>query len=329
MFKTGYKFNPETLSYDKMNLSFRQKMFRIFLLVFGFSSLVAVITFLVFYYYFDTTSYESMMHEKKMMLQQYKSLNKKISEINRVLDDMQNSDDKIIRTLLNIEPVSPSIRNAGIGGTDKYEKLRGYDNSGLVVEISKKIDQISARANVQALSYTSLLKIAKSKSNEFDCLPALIPVSKDKCHITSLFGYRTHPIFKRKQLHEGVDFAAPIGTNIYAPGDGVISNISYNGGYGRILRISHGFGYVTKYAHLQKIYVKKDQHVKRGDLIATVGNSGLSTGPHLHYEVYKNGKLQNPIDYTFGDLSPEEFHNIHIIPGRINEKNEDEVEVIK
>ncbi len=308
MFKNKYQFNPETLSYDKIELSRSQKIFKYFLLFLGVLISGSLLSLLIFWYFFDTTSYQSMQREKKLLQSQYQELNKKLEKIEGVLAELEYRDDDIYRTMFNADPIPQSVRNAGYGGSDKYKKLRGFDNSPMIIATTKKIDQIAAKLNVQAVSYDEVYKLALQKSKELEAIPAIAPVSTQKTHISSFFGYRFHPILKRKRLHEGLDFAGNIGTEIYATGNGVVKESGFSGGYGRIIKIDHGFGYVTYYAHLKESIVKKGQKVKRGQLIGYLGNSGLSTGPHLHYEVHKDNVRMNPLQYYFSDLTPEEFN---------------------
>lgn len=313
MFKNRYQFNPETLSYDKISLTTSQKITQVVLYLGAFAVIISSISFFIFTYFFNTADYQTLMNENKQWERQYKDLNKRMSEIERVLGDVQHRDDNIYRVMLEKDPIPASIREAGFGGTDRYNKLRGFDNSNLVIETTKRLDKISSKLNIQANSLEEIYSLAKRKSKELECIPALSPVSKKRCYISSFFGNRFHPILKRRKFHEGLDFAAPVGTKIYAPGDGVVKSVAFSGGYGRVIKIDHGFGYKTLYAHLYKVKVKVGDKVKRGQVIATIGNSGLSTGPHLHYEVLKDGKHVNPIHYYFGDLTPEEFNEMKIL----------------
>jgi murein DD-endopeptidase MepM/ murein hydrolase activator NlpD len=308
MFSNRYKFNPRTLAYEKVELTTKHKLFVISLFIAGFSAFVFLMAFFVFSYVFDTEGYESLQREKKQLIAQYQNLNTELTNINNSLQDLKERDENIYRIIFEADPIPTSIRSAGFGGSDRYERLRGFDNSELIVETARQLDKIKNKLNIQANSYAEIYNLARKKAEELQCIPAIMPVSSEKTYITSYFGYRFHPILRRHMMHDGVDFAGQIGTKIYAPGDGVVEQTSFTGGYGRVLTINHKFGYKTRYAHLYKILVKRGQKVKRGQVIATLGSSGLATGPHLHYEVHKDGVKVNPLHYYFKDLTPEKYN---------------------
>ena len=187
----------------------------------------------------------------------------------------------------------------------------------LVIEISKKIELIEKKLASQSKSFDQVFDLTKEKQKMIKSIPSIQPVSnRDLTRIASGFGLRMHPIYKILKMHKGMDFTAPIGTEIYATGDGVVERVGWVGGYGKTIMINHGFGYKTRYAHCSKYKCRKGQKVKRGDLIGFVGNTGQSTGPHLHYEVFKNKKQINPVNFFFNDLSPEEYDKVIEISSR-------------
>lgn len=243
---------------------------------------------------------------------QYDIVNDRIENINALLGEMQDRDDNIYRMIFEAEPIPSSVRKAGYGGTNRYEALGGYINSNLVTSIAKKIDIIESQINVQSKSFDDVYNMAKNKALMLSCIPAIMPVKDvDIYRISSHFGYRTDPFYKVQKLHSGIDFAGPIGTHIYCTGDGVVEKVTKgNSGYGNNIIVNHGYGYKTRYAHINKAYVKEGQKVKRGEHIADMGNSGKSTAPHLHYEVIKNDKAINPVNFFFNDLTPEEYDKI-------------------
>jgi murein DD-endopeptidase MepM/ murein hydrolase activator NlpD len=241
---------------------------------------------------------------------QYKKLNNKLEAMSESLEKIQDKDNNLYRVLLEKQPIPATVRQAGFGGADKYEGLLGYDNSDLLVETSKKVDVLSKKLDIQTDSYSELLVLAKLKMSELQSMPAIRPVSDRRASISSMFGYRMHPILKRRKMHDGIDFTAPIGTPVYAPADGTVESAGYDGGLGRTLKIRHGFGYLTVYGHLSQIKTVPGQKVKRGELIALIGNSGLSSGPHLHYEVVHYGVLIDPINFFFSDINPEDYNKM-------------------
>ena len=310
MFQSKYVFNNSTLSYDKIELSLKEKILRFSLYSVSFLAFVALLSYGIFIYFYDTASYQSMRQENKQLKEQYKNLNKRMDKMAGVLEEIEERDDNIYRVILQKEPIPKSMRNAGFGGTDRYKKFRGFNNSDMIIKTTKRLDKLSKKMVVQSESYDEVMDLAKERSEKIKHIPAIRPVDMSNSYVTSYYGYRFHPIYKRREMHQGVDFAAPIGTKIFAPANGRIVKVAYSGGYGRMLIIDHGYGYKTRYAHLSKILVKKGQKIERGETIGLIGNSGLSTGPHLHYEVQKDNVKVNPINYYFKDVSPKEYQNI-------------------
>jgi murein DD-endopeptidase MepM/ murein hydrolase activator NlpD len=229
-----------------------------------------------------------------------------------LLADMQERDDNIYRVIFEADPIPATVRQAGYGGVDRYENLSGYNNSELVINTAKRLDKIASQLYVQSKSFDEVFELAKNKAEMLSSIPAIQPVKNtDLRRISSYFGVRTDPFYKVNKFHQGVDFSAPIGTEVFSTGDGKVVKLEKSKwGYGNTLEIDHGFGYVTKYGHLNDFKVRKGEKVKRGQLIATIGNTGKSTAPHLHYEVHKNGRAVNPIHFFFNDLSPEEYELI-------------------
>lgn len=309
-FKNRYVYNPNTLSYVKVQLNLRDRIYQYILAALGFCAFISLLSFGIFYYFFNTATYKAVKREKDALLVQYKKLNKKLEAMNASLASIQEKDDNLYRVLLDKQPIPSTVRQAGYGGSDQYENLRGYDNSNVLVETSKKIDLLSKKLDIQASSYSELIISARLKRSELLSMPAIRPVSDRRASISSMFGYRMHPILKRRRMHEGLDFTAPIGTPVYAPADGTVESTGYEGGLGRCLKIRHGFGYVTLYGHLSKINVEQGAKVKRGELVALIGNSGLSSGPHLHYEIRRYGILADPINYFFNDINPEDYNKM-------------------
>ncbi|MFN3939420.1 MAG: M23 family metallopeptidase, partial [Chitinophagales bacterium] len=215
----------------------------------------------------------------------------------------------IYRTIFEADPVSRNERLAGIGGSERFQRMNRLDNAELLKNIATKLELIRRKMVVQSKSFDEISELIKMKEEILAATPAIQPVSnKDLDRISSGFGYRIHPIYKVLRLHEGVDFTAPRGTEIYATADGVVEFASASAtGYGNELVINHGFGYKTRYAHLSGFKVSKGQKVKRGELVGYVGNTGLSTSPHLHYEVEKDGIKLDPINFFYNDLTPEEY----------------------
>jgi murein DD-endopeptidase MepM/ murein hydrolase activator NlpD len=236
-------------------------------------------------------------------------LNKKMKQVQTVLNDLQDRDDNIYRVIFESDPIPSSIRNAGFGGSDRYKDLEGYGNTQLMKETTERLDRITKQLYIQSKSFDEVVKMAKGKEKLIASIPAIMPLNnKNLKHLPSGYGWRTHPIYKTQEFHPGMDFTAEQGTPIYATGDGVVEIADANAqGYGNHVVINHGFGYQTLYGHMSKIATTPGKKVKRGDLIGYVGSTGLSTGPHVHYEVIKNGEKVNPINFYYNDLSPQEY----------------------
>ena len=311
MAKVKYRYNPDSLSYDRIEKSFGKKLLvLISYLVVIFTA--AIILNLLYSGFFNTPKEKRLLRENNQLLFQYELLNDQVSSLESVLSDIEKRDDNIYRTIFNAEPIPRSVRDAGFGGVNRYEYLEGFNQSNVVIETAKKLDKITKAVYVQSKSYDEIIGLALNREDQLASLPAIQPIpNKDLTRTASGWGFRIHPIYKILKFHYGMDFTAPTGTEIYATGDGRIITVEWSRrGYGNQIIIDHGYGYKTMYAHLSDFNVRLGQEVKRGDVIGYVGNTGLSTAPHLHYEVYMNNKKVNPINYYFNDLSPEEFNRM-------------------
>ena len=237
----------------------------------------------------------------------YELLSKRIEETAGVLDHIQQRDNNIYRSYFETNPITEEQRKAGFGGVNRYKDLEGYDNSELIINLTKGVDILSKQLVVQSKSLDEIVSLAKDKENMLASIPAIIPIKKGKYFVASGYKMRMHPILKINKFHKGMDFSAPRGTPIYASGNGRVVMAERNSTYGNVVQIRHGYGYETLYAHMDKITTSNGKYVKRGDLIGYVGNTGLSVSPHLHYEVLKNGTALNPINFYYGDVTLEEF----------------------
>lgn len=308
---TKFRFNPETLAYEKVE----RKLSDVLLRIMGYFFVILLFAgggayFIISNY--DTPGMKELRQENDQLLTQYNDLNEKLSQIETVLDEIQVRDDNIYRVIFKTDPIPESVRKAGFGGTDKYADLESFKGSDLALNTARKVDIVSKQAYIQAKSYEDVLSLALEKEKELSSTPAIMPISNsDLTHTSSGWGYRVHPVYNVKKFHYGMDFVAPKGTNVYATGDGVVKDvITERTGHGKHIIVDHGFGYETLYGHLSAFNVKKGQNIKRGEVIGFVGSTGTSTAPHLHYEVHKNGKEVNPKYYYFKDLTPEEFEEL-------------------
>jgi len=311
MAKIKYYYDTKTLSYKPIKLNSSEKI-RGYFIFFLSCILLSFFILLIFYQFFDSPKEKRLKLEIQNLTSQYEVINNDMQQVETVLDEIQERDDNIYRVIFEADPIPTSIRKQGFGGVNRYEKLLGLSNSELMINTSKKIDQLTKQLYLQSKSFDEVIDLAKNKSNMLASIPAIQPVAnKDLKRMASGYGYRIHPIYKTRKMHYGMDFSAKTGTEIYATGDGIVSKIKRSKrGYGNYVKINHGFGYETLYAHMSKYIVKRGQKVKRGEVIGYVGNSGISTAPHLHYEVRKDNKKINPMNFYYNDLSPEEYEKM-------------------
>jgi len=308
MTKVKYYYDTKTLAYKKVERSKLQMLKRVLLFITS-STAIALGLVVLFFSIFDSPKEKELKREIDNLLVQYELLENQIVNSSHILDELQERDDNIYRVIFEAEPIDASIRRAGFGGINRYKKYEGFKHSHLVADLHKKIDQVSKAIYVQSKSFDTVLDLAQNKEEMLAHIPAIQPVAnKNLKRMASGYGNRIHPVYKTKKMHWGMDFSAPKGTEVYATGDGTIEKVKRSKrGYGNQVRIDHGYGYKTFYAHLNKYIVRKGQTVKRGDLIGYVGSTGTSTAPHLHYEVIKNKRKVNPVNYYFNDLTAEEY----------------------
>ncbi len=306
--KVKYHFNTSSLKYEKVVIGWKKRLLRIL----GWLSTAVVfgaIIMLFSYNLFDSPKEKQLRRQLEETSYQVDILKQRAEQVEAVLRDLQERDNTIYRVIFESEPIPESIREAGYGGIDRYRSLRDLYNADLVTDVTKTFDKLSKQLYVQSKSFDEVWDLAKNKSQMLSAIPAIQPVAnKDLRRMASGYGMRIHPIYKTFKMHTGMDFTAPVGTEIHATGNGIIARVEYNGrGYGNNIIINHGFGYQTLYGHMSKMMVRPGQRVSRGDLIGYVGNSGTSTGPHLHYEVHRGGNPVNPINFYYNDLTPEEY----------------------
>jgi Membrane proteins related to metalloendopeptidases len=231
-----------------------------------------------------------------------------LNESSKILTQLQERDNNIYRMYFEANPIPEEQRKAGFGGVNRYKDLEGFDNSKMIINLTKDIDVLSKQISVQSQSLDEIVSLAKEKEKMLAAIPAIQPVkNEDLTRMASGYGMRMHPILKYRKMHKGMDFTAPTGTPIYASGNGKVIRAERSATFGNVVYIDHGYGYKTIYAHMSKFNTRKGRQVKRGDLIGFVGNTGRSVSAHLHYEVHKNDVAVNPINFYYGDLTPEEF----------------------
>lgn len=313
MSKVKYYYDPDTLSYRKIETKKSRRyrniaLFFIGSLLFGLLGLILLLnTSLI-----NTPRELSLTRELKNYELQFELLDKKMEQIEDVLANIEDRDNNIYRLYFEANPIPEEQRRAGFGGINRYKSLEGFNNSDMVIATTERLDIIKKQMAIQSKSLDEITKLAAEKEKLLAAIPAIQPINNEELtRMASGYGWRSDPFTKARKMHWGMDFTAPKGTPIYASGDGNVTRADNNSsGYGKHIRIDHGYGYMSLYGHLSKYNVTKGQKVKRGDLIGFVGSTGRSEAPHLHYEVWKDNDKINPINFYYGSLSPEEFENM-------------------
>ena len=310
MAKVKYYYDSENLAYRKI-ITKKRKKFGFALLFLVASALFGFLAFVVLLNtpYFETPKDRLQAREIENLKLHYAILNKKMDQLDDGLSALEDRDNNVYRVYFNAEPIPDEERKVGFTTANRYKELEGYDNSELVLNTTKRIEGLSKELAIQSKSLDYILKLAKAKNNLLAAIPAIQPVRNENLkRMASGFGYRTDPFTKARKMHEGMDFTANTGAPIYATGDGYVAQADNTAsGFGNHVVIRHGFGYETLYAHLSKYKCRAGQHVKRGDVIGYVGSTGRSEGPHCHYEVHKNGKVVNPLNFYYGNISAVEY----------------------
>ena len=311
MSKVKYYYDPESLSYKKIR---RKKIntlkyAALFLLA---SSLFGFLFVFLASQFVESPKERGLKRELQNAELQFELLNKKMKEAETVLTDLAERDNNIYRVYFEANPIPDEQRKAGFGGVNRYKNFEGFDNSKLIIESNRRLDILQKQIVVQSKSLDEIVKLAEVKEKLLAAIPAIQPVkNQDVKRMASGFGMRSDPFTKVQKMHYGMDFTAPQGTPIYASGDGIVERADNTPtGYGNHIRINQGYEYESLYAHLYKYNVRKNQKIKRGDLIGFVGSTGRSQAPHLHYEIFKDGERINPINFYYGSLTAEEFNKM-------------------
>jgi murein DD-endopeptidase MepM/ murein hydrolase activator NlpD len=313
MARIKYYYDTETCKYERV----RTKKSDVVLNGLGLLSLTVIMAVgLLFAYssYFESPKELILRNEVKELEFYYDKLNKDVELLNRTLSNIEQRDDNIYRVVLGAEPFEKSVRDAGVGGADRYADIRekSLDHNDLLIDLHERVDKLRRKLYIESKSQDEVVQLAEKKEKLYASIPAIQPISnKQLIALASGYGFRIHPVYKVKKMHGGIDFAASIGTPIYATADAKVAVVDVKfSGYGKVVELDHGFGYRTRYAHMHDFAVRVGQHVKRGDLIGYVGNTGLSTAPHLHYEVMINGERVDPVHYFFNDLTASEYEKV-------------------
>lgn len=308
--KVFYRYNSATDTYDRVFPSLKERIWNVLqksaISLTGCCALVAIIYMLV-----DTPREKSLRKENAELRTQLDIIGRRLDAAIDIMDDIALRDNNLYRVIMGAERVSASQRFAGLDNEARYNALNSLEDAGLIKSLTRRIDQLDRMLYTQIQSYEELRQLAYDNTDRLSHIPAIQPISRDNMkQMASGYGYRVDPIYGTSRFHSGLDFAADRGTPVYATADGKAKTAGWESGYGNMVEIDHGYGYVTRYAHLDKMLVKQGQPIKRGDLIGHVGATGKATGYHLHYEVLYHGQHQNPINYYFMDITPEEYDEL-------------------
>ena len=307
MRKVYYKYNPKTQAYDRIYPTFKHRVITALRRFFANAGVAAVI-FVILIMIFGLPSEKELKSENSRLLSQYKLMSRELDNALAVLEDIRMRDDNLYRVMFNADPIPEDVRQFDFAGTARYDSLESMDNARLVIATTAKLDLLKRQLYVQSNSFDEIVQMYRGKGEMYKCIPAIQPVAnKNLKQMASGYGNRIDPIYGTVRYHAGMDFSAAVGTDIYATGDGTVEDAGWESGYGNCVVINHGYGYKTRYAHMSRIGVRRGEKVIRGQVIGAVGNTGKSTGPHLHYEVIVKGRTVNPVNYYYMDLTPEEY----------------------
>ncbi len=327
MSKFFYAYDNKKLIFHPMSKTLAGKIKSLFLII-AICVSVGLLFFLTTNNLVQRTVVAVLENKKDNNVEKFNTLTKELEEKNQEISLLQTKDDKLYRSILEISPLDPSIRNAGFGGAEKYSGLEVYENGALMADVAREIDVINSKLNIQQRSYQTIYELALEKEKEIDCTPSIQPISIDNFErISCNYGYRTDPFLGYIKMHDGVDLVGPRGCTVYSTAEGVVTKAERVSGYGLMVEIDHGFNIITRYGHLDKINVKEGQKVFRGTDLGKLGNTGRSTGPHLHYEVRVDGNTRNPLNFFCNNISANEYNRmIKVLNERSVERFEEDHE---
>lgn len=315
-----YYYNTDTHRFEKLELTWKARLLR----VLGFISAALVTATLIVaiaFQFLDSPKEKQLKGDMVMLREGYANLQHELDDMTQKLEQLEHRDNSIYRAVFEAEPLPDSIR-LGKDYSHADPGMVAFAGPNQLLEgMTSRVSALKSRLKIQASSYDTLQKLVEAKERMLSSIPAIQPVSNRTLdRVASGFGYRIDPIYKTPKMHTGIDFTAATGTPIYATGDGTVRKAGYhNGGYGRHVVISHGYGYKSLYGHMKKIKVRVGDRVKRGEVIGWIGSTGKSTGPHLHYEVIKNGEKIDPIHFFFNDLTAAEYERLTKIAAASNQ----------
>jgi murein DD-endopeptidase MepM/ murein hydrolase activator NlpD len=311
MSRSHFKFDPDHLNYNKLDDSLSARIWRVVIYVAAIV-VIAVLLNVVYSLFFDTPRERQIRRENELLMDQYEKLSERKRQVDTVMQEVRRIDKDIYRVIFETEPVQSDLQ---AGRLDEYQELLRQSDEEIVSFTALKLDSMNDHNSYTAPLYDVLMIKGENRAEMLPYIPAIQPIeNRDLTLIASGFGYRIHPIYKIRKMHTGIDFSAPVGTPVFATGAGTVEMAVRSGrGMGNRIKIDHGYGYKSLYAYMDEINVRPGMKVKRGEVIGTVGDTGLSVAPHLHYEVHLNGEPVNPINYFFLEITPRQYDQLILI----------------
>lgn len=305
--KVFYRYNPTTEEYERVFTSRRQRLWITVRHIVEAVSVAAAL-FVFFYIIIDLPKEKRLRTENLRLQEEVRSMDSRLSDAIEIMNDIAERDNNMYRAIMQIDPITAATRYSGIDAMSDSTLYDILSDKSLVKSVTAKLALFERQVAAQSMSFSQLAEAIGSNKERLAHIPSIQPISeKDMTQMASGYGWRKDPVYGSTKHHDGMDFASPTGTPVYATGNGTVTAAGWNGAYGNSIDISHGYNYMTRYAHLSQVLVKPGQQVSRGDLIGKVGSTGKSTGSHLHYEVRFKDVPQNPVNYYFQDLTPEEY----------------------
>lgn len=304
--KIYYRYNPSTDNYERVYPSLKKRVLTILRQVM-FGILIGAVVCIIAFNVYESPREQLLSLENSELRSHYDVLQKRLNNAINIMEDIQNRDDNFYRVMMQMEPISRGQRFAGLNNEQRYKDLKKMSDAKLITSMIQQMDILERHLYAQSLSFDELKDMAGKQKDKLKHIPSILPIKISDHTMSSGYGYRRDPVYGFAKFHEGLDFAASTGTDVFASADGVVEIAERKAGYGNVVDINHGYNYLSRYAHLSKICVKNGQRVSRGEKIGEVGSTGKSTGPHLHYEVRFKGEPQNPINYYCFDLTPEQY----------------------
>lgn len=304
--KAYYIYNPTTDNFERVYPSIKDRLKKVSVVML-LASIIGVGLFTIVYFGFADRTEAELREENARLRTQYNVLERRVDASMQVMEHIRNRDDNFYRVMMQMDPMSFSRRYAGFDYEKSYSRHRSMSDAALIGDLTQMVDLLDRQIYSQSQSFDQLRELAQDQKAKMEHIPGVIPIHIKDYTMSSGYGVRRDPVYGTRKFHEGLDFAAPPGTPVYATADGFVEIAERKGGYGMCIDITHGYNYMTRYAHLSEILVTKGQNVKRGEMIGKVGSTGKSTGPHLHYEVRFKEEPQNPVNYYFLDLTPDQY----------------------